>query len=222
MNRIAKERPPTAPRRKASRELRRHQLIEATIETLARRGYAQTTMTDVANTAGVSHGLVNFHFDTKEKLLTETLLFLAEEYRVNWTTALAEAPADPASQLDALVRADYNDVVCTPSKLVAWCAYWGEAQSRPIYQEKCGANDLAYNRNLEKIIGRLIKAGGYAHRARRVARVLRATSEGIWLDLQSTKQPYSRAEALLTMFTCVAAFFPRHFDEGGIRRTAGK
>ena len=71
------------PPRKMSRESRRAQLIESTIETLALRGYARTTLTEVARTAGLSHGLVNFHFETKEKLLSETLGYLAEEYRLN-------------------------------------------------------------------------------------------------------------------------------------------
>lgn len=50
------------PRRKLSRDARREQLIAATIEVLAKRGYARTTLTEVANQAGLSHGLVNFHF----------------------------------------------------------------------------------------------------------------------------------------------------------------
>ena len=52
--------------RKLSREARRSQLIEAMIETLATRGYARTTLTEVAKQAGLSHGLVNFHFETKK------------------------------------------------------------------------------------------------------------------------------------------------------------
>ncbi|HTO33990.1 MAG TPA: TetR family transcriptional regulator, partial [Pararhizobium sp.] len=38
--------------RKASQETRRQQLIEATIDSLAKRGYAETTLADVANGAG--------------------------------------------------------------------------------------------------------------------------------------------------------------------------
>ena len=118
------------PKRKASREHRQQQLIEATIETIGQLGFARTTLSAVAATAKLSHGLVNFHFDTKEKLLTQTLLYLAAEYRENWTRALAAAPESPAGQLDALLRADYNETICTPSRLSAWCAFWAEAQSR--------------------------------------------------------------------------------------------
>jgi TetR/AcrR family transcriptional repressor of bet genes len=202
--------------RKASREQRRQQLIDATITTISRKGYAQTTLTDVARTAGLSHGLVNFHFQTKEQLLTETLLFLAAEYRDNWLAAFTAAPPNPAAQLDALLRADFNPALCTPERLIVWCAFWGEAQSRPIYQEECGSNDLDYIRNMEEICARLTAEGGYGHDPVRVARVLRVTTEGTWLDLLTLKTPYTLDEARATVFTCAAALFPKHFSVNGL------
>jgi len=206
--------------RKASRGQRRQQLIDATVECLARRGYAQTTLTDVATLAGVSHGLVNFHFETKQKLLIETLLFLAAEYRDNWTRALAAVPESPEHQLEALILADFNETVCTRSKLTAWCAFWGEAQSRPVYQETCGASDLKYVSMLENICARIIEKGGYDLDAVQVARILRVTVEGLWLDLMSLTTPYSREEAIRTAFNCAAAFFPKHFDRRGVLTVA--
>lgn len=205
-----------APPRKRPREARRVQLIEATIETIATRGYARTTLTEVANHAGLSHGLVNFHFKSKEKLLAETMLYLADEYRENWLAALSEAMPGPAGQLDALIRADFRTPVCAPSRLAAWLAFWGEAQGRPIYQELCGSNDAEYIRRMEEICAALMAEGGYAGRADRVARVLRVTVEGVWLDLATMAPPYSAAEALETVHTAAAAFFPRHFGPGGL------
>ena len=154
------------PPRKLSREARREQLIEATIEIIARRGYARTTLTDVARHAGLSHGLVNFHFETKEKLFGETMSFLAEEYRRNWTTAIEAAGPEPALRLDAMIRADFNPEICTPSRLAAWCAFWGEAQSRPLYQDKCGSNDREYNRVLEEICRDLLAETGRTGRSK--------------------------------------------------------
>lgn len=202
--------------RKLSREARRAQLIQATIETIALRGYARTTLTDVANQAGLSHGLVNFHFQSKEKLLTETLLWLAEEYRANWTNALAAAPAGPAARLDAVLRADFNPEICTDAKLSAWCAFWGEAQCRPLYQEQCGSNDAAYLAVLEELCTELKAEGGYGYDPIRAARVIRVTAEGMWLDMMTMNTPYTRAEALSTVHACAAAFFPRHFDDRGL------
>ena len=202
--------------RKLSREARRSQLIEATIETLSARGYARTTLTEVARQAGLSHGLVNFHFETKEKLLAETLMFLAEEYRLNWTAALERVGDKPAAQLDALLRADFNPAICTPARLSAWCSFWGEAQSRPMYQDRCGSNDEAYIRQLEQICAALTAEGGYPGHPARTARALRVTVEGVWLDLMTMTGPYHRDEALATVQAVAAAFFPRHFGEDGL------
>ena len=129
--------------RKASKETRRQQLIEATIDSLAKRGYSETTMADVADGAGLSRGIVNFHFESKENLLVATLQYMADEYSAHWRVALAKAGDDPARQLAGLVAADFDRAICTKRKLAAWCAFWGEAKSRPTYQVLCGARDEA-------------------------------------------------------------------------------
>ena len=212
---MTKSQPDQAPR-KMSRDTRRAQLIEATIETLALRGYARTTLTEVARTAGLSHGLVNFHFDTKEKLLTETLALLAEEYRLNWQAYLERAGANPAAQLSALLLADFDPTICTPARLSAWCSFWGEAQSRPLYQAQCGANDAAYNACIAEICGQLLAQGFYEGDPARVARVLRVTIQGVWLDMITTTPDYTIDEGLATVHACAAAFFPRHFSAAAV------
>lgn len=211
------ERLDAAPR-KQSRAARRQQLIEATIETIAAQGYSRTTLTDVARQAGISHGLVNFHFESKERLLTETLHYLAEEYRGNWTTALAAAGPSPAEKLDAVLRSDFDPKICTKARLSAWCAFWGEAQCRPMYQALCGSNDDDYTRTLEEICAGLVAAEGGGRDPVRIARLLRITTEGVWLDMMTMTAPYDAAEAMRTTFTCAAAFFPRQFDENGLIR----
>jgi len=205
------------PPRKLSRDARRAQLIEATIAVVADRGYARTTLTDVARKAGLSHGLVNFHFQSKEALLTETLAYLSAEYRASWVRALEAAPPDPAQQLDAMVRADFTPELCAPVRLSAWCSFWGEAQCRPLYQEKCGANDAQHIAALESICAALMAQGGYPGQPARVARVIRVTSDGVWMDLMTQSIPYSTAEALRTVHCAVAAFFPDHFTEDGLK-----
>ncbi len=202
--------------RKLSRPARRTQLIEATISVLSQRGLTKTTLTEVAAQAGLSHGLVNFHFQSKEGLLNEVLLYLSEEYRENWESALAAAPDDPASQLDALIRADFNEAICTPDRLSAWCSFWGEAQSRPVYKDKCGTNDDEYNALMERICAALVTSRKIASEPVFVARVIRVTIEGVWLDMMTMNEPYSRAEARRTVFTCAAAFFPQDFTVDGL------
>ena len=201
--------------RKASREVRRQQLIDATIATLARVGFSRTTLTEVAATAGLSHGLIIFHFETKEKLLTETLQFMAREYRDNWEKALAEAPKTPASQLDALIRADFTEAICAPDRLAAWSALWAEAQSRPIYQANCAEHDLEFLNVIERLCAELTTEGNYPLLPVHTARAIRVTLNGLWFDLMTMTNTLSRQESLQTMFNMLMAFFPDHFDHGG-------
>lgn len=204
--------PQDAPR-KMPRDDRRAQLIEATIKVIAQRGYARTTMSDVARVAGLSHGLVNFHFESKENLLLETLLYLAAEYAANWQAAVAGAGADPEDQLQALLMADFNPLVCTADRLSAWSAFWGEAASRPIYQERCGSFDSAYDAFIENLCAQMNLVHGYHGQPIRVARILRVTVQGVWLDLMSLPNAYSMAEARATVMTAANAFYPKHFKD---------
>lgn len=218
MTALAKSRPPVAQLpRKASRQIRRQQLIEATIVALAEKGQARLKLQDVAEAAGLSYGLVNFYFETKEKLLEETLRYMAAEYRANWQEALVNAGDKPARQLNALIQADFNEKIYSPARLMAWCTFWGEAQSRPYYQRECGASDMEYIRVLEGICARLLTESRSPLKPARVARVIRVTMEGLWLDLITTGQPYSRAECLRTVYCCAMSFFPQQFDAKGIK-----
>lgn len=197
--------------RTLSRDTRRTQVIEATIQALAERGFSRFTLTDVAKRAGISHGLVLFHFQSKENLLAETLDFLAEEYRSNWQEALESAGDAPEARLLAMVRADFTDKLCTPERLAAWCAYWGEIQSRPLYQSRCAANDALFHDTLVALCTQMNAAYGYTHNPEQAARLIRVLADGIWLDLMSVEGAHSVPDALEIMMLGVRGLFPRHF-----------
>jgi len=59
---------------------RREQMLQAALEVIAARGYADTRIADVAERAGVSPALVIYYFKTKDQLLTEAIRY----YEDNW------------------------------------------------------------------------------------------------------------------------------------------
>ncbi len=203
--------------RKASKEVRRLQLIEATIDSLAKRGYSDTTMADVADGAKLSRGIVNFHFESKEKLLVATLQHMYDEYAAHWRAALEKAGEDPASRLQALVAADFDRAICNKRKLAAWCAFWGEAKSRPTYQALSGARDKAYQGTIVELCSRLKEDAGYAYEPEAVALALSAMLEGLWLRLMMGAHDVSRETALAGANAFLASAFPRHYrhTQGG-------
>ncbi|MGB3646071.1 MAG: transcriptional regulator BetI [Mesorhizobium sp.] len=201
--------------RKASKEVRRQQLIEATIDSLAKRGYSDTTMADVADGAKLSRGIVNFHFESKEKLLIATLQYMYDEYAAHWRAALDKAGADPASRLRALVAADFDRAVCNKRKLAAWCAFWGEAKSRPTYLALSGARDQAYQGTVVELCTLLRDEAGYDYDPEPIALALSAMLEGLWLRLMMGTEDVSRETALAGANAFLATAFPRHFARAG-------
>ncbi|WP_214469614.1 transcriptional regulator BetI [Mesorhizobium sp. dw_380] len=197
--------------RKASKEVRQLQLIEATIDSLAKRGYSETTMADVADGAGLSRGIVNFHFESKEKLLIATLQHMYDEYSVHWRNALQRAGDDPARQLQALVAADFDRSICNKRKLAAWCAFWGEAKSRPTYQALSSARDAVYQNIFIDLCAALKESGGYAYEAQVMALALSAMLEGLWLRLMMGTEDTTRESALQAANEFLSAAFPRHY-----------
>ena len=198
--------------RKASKETRRLQLIEATIDSLAKRGYSETTMADVADGAGLSRGIVNFHFESKEKLLVATLQHMADEYSAHWRATLLKAGDDPAQQLYALVSGDFDRTICNKRKLAAWCAFWGEAKSRPTYQALCGANDESYQTVFVDLCRKLKDLGGYSIDPNSTALGLSAMLEGLWLRLMMGTEDVTREIAQQAAAEFLVSVFPRHYQ----------
>ncbi len=207
----AGERLPAKRGRKASKETRRLQLIDATIDSLAKRGFSDTTMADVADGAGLSRGIVNFHFESKDKLLVATLQHMAEEYAGHWRAAVGRAGEEAADQLVALVRCDFDRAICTRRKLAAWCAFWGEAKSRPTYQALCGARDAAYKTVMTDLCRQLIEEEAYRLDAAEMALAIEALLEGLWLRLMMGAEGVTRESARQTAETVLRISFPRHY-----------
>ncbi|TSE12665.1 transcriptional regulator BetI [Mesorhizobium intechi] len=197
--------------RKASKEVRQLQLIEATIDSLAKRGYAETTMADVADGAGLSRGIVNFHFESKEKLLIATLQHMYDEYSAHWRAALQKAGDDPARQLQQLVWADFDRSICNKRKLAAWLAFWGEAKSRPTYQALSSSRDAYYQQVFVDLCTTLKHSGSYAYEPQVMALALSAMLEGLWLRLMMGTEDTTRETALQAANAFLAAAFPKHY-----------
>lgn len=202
--------------RKASKETRQLQLIEATIDSLAKRGYSDTTLANVADGAGLSRGIVNFHFESKEKLLVATLQHMSDEYASHWNAVLEKAGPTAAQKLWALVCADFDRRICTKRKLAAWCAFWGEAKSRPTYQALCGMMDKNYEQTFVDLCADLKADGGYGYEPEPMALGICAMMEGLWIRLMMN-DGLTRNKALASAIEYVAAVFPKHFSTTGVK-----
>ena len=179
---------------------------------IAKRGFAETTMGDVARGAKLSHGTVNFHFRSKDQLLVETLRHVADEYREAWRRAVDRAGPGAADKLAALCLAAFDPAVCTRRKLAVWHAFYGEAKSRPNYLKICGERDQEHLAAAIDYVGQVIAEGPYPQRdAALIARGLEALTDGLWLELVLAPGPFDREGARDTVRAYLTCLFPGHF-----------
>jgi TetR/AcrR family transcriptional regulator, transcriptional repressor of bet genes len=206
----------SVPRAEA-RAKRRQQLIDATMKCIARKGIGGTTLGDVAREAGLSQGIVNLHFESKDNLLRETLEALAGEYRNQFERALGRADESPAAGLLALMELDVSPGICQPAKLAVWFAFWGEVKSRPTYRKICDRIDSYYDEVVERLCAEIIADGAYSHvTAAQAAMALTAMTNGLWLSCLVSPQEWDRHAALDAVKSYLANVFPRHFRSSDI------
>jgi TetR/AcrR family transcriptional repressor of bet genes len=208
-------------KRTETKEKRQLQLIRATIRSIARYGLSDTTISTVATEAGLSHGIINLHFQSKEKLLLETLAHVVDEYKGLWENAVQQAGESSAEQLAALVHVDFHPSVCDRNKLSVWFAFWSETKSRPTYRELCAERDREYDAKMLELCADIIHQGNYTGiDAESAARGLAAMTEGLWLDMLVNPRNVGRKQALKISMAYLYHLFPRHYspDDFGVNK----
>lgn len=202
---------PVAKRRTASKRERKEQLIKATIRSIAKNGLSVTTMATVAKEAGLSQGIINLHFQSKDRLLEETLRFVADEYRQVWSKAMEDTDCSAADQLKALVAVDFDKRVVQRNKLAVWFAFWGESRSRPTYRQICAERDEEYRQVVSRLCDEIIKEGGYSIKSDFVVYGLGAMNEGLWLDLLLNSPEMTPELGYEISIAWLQGIFPQHF-----------
>ena len=194
--------------------MRRQQLIDSTIAVLARKGYAGLTVADVAKEAGLSAGIVIFHFNSKDELLAAVLGALAAEYRAHWEASMNAAGPKPGDRLKALLLSDFDTDVYTRDKLAAWVAFWGEIQGRPFSDPLCAGFDAERQAATETLCRQIIAEGGYSLDPALTARGLESLGDGLWIGIGGAgyKGQVNDTQAKQVMATALTAFFPKHYS----------
>lgn len=196
------------------KDIRRQQLIEATITVIGRQGYAGTRLADVAKQAKVSYGVVGFYFKTKEDLLLATLQWLADEYTKVWRDAVAAAGPSPVERLRAIIDADFSPKIASEKKIAVWYAFWAEGRTRPKYRKLCAELYNDYHWQVRNLIEEIVEQGGYTDMdPHQVTVALNAMTDGMWLDLQIQPRDFDREQAKKAIEMFLRKLFPAEFAE---------
>ncbi len=194
--------------RKENADKRRRQILNATYRSIVTNGLARTTLATVAKEAGLSQGVAVFYFKSKNGLLTEALRDLYETYEVHWRAAFAAAGDDPARQLMAIVRADFDPDICNAQILSVWFAFWGEQKFTPQYADITQVYDQRRTQAIRDICARLLPDNTKA--AYNLAEWVDTLTDGYWQHLHLFTNQIDNAGALAGTVRFLCAQLPDH------------
>jgi AcrR family transcriptional regulator len=112
------------PGRQVPESVRRAQIILAASHVAAAHGLDGLTVRAVAAKAGVSAGLVLFHFKTKDQLVMALLDWLLETTTVLHITPEIEGIRSPLDRLLALLRQEMDRLSSEPGRIRLFFDFW--------------------------------------------------------------------------------------------------
>jgi len=178
------------------------------IEVMAQRGYDGASINQIAEAAGLTSGLVLYHFKKKQDILLAALVTLAKRQEEVVEQAVC-AVTSPVGRIDAFIDAHLaTGATARPQDLACWVMMGGEALRQADVGEAFGRTAASIVHRLTQLIQEGIAAGAFPlsekehATAESVAAAVAATIQGYFVLAATTRQvipPHSAAPATRVM-----------------------
>lgn len=163
-------------------EVRRRQIVDSAIETIAQRGFSHTTLNEIAKKAGVSTGVITYHFKNKDDLIEQSIKKLLDAPNA-YVISCVDEQSTHRDRLRAYITANIEFMREHRSHSVALLysiGSIGSAQERHRIMARQHAK-------IRKYLAKILKAGQEveefgAFHAETVAQILFAALEGVMLQ----------------------------------------
>jgi TetR/AcrR family transcriptional repressor of bet genes len=163
--------------RPAVDQIRRKELIQATMTAIHRAGVAEPTVAAICEYAGAaSSSIVNHYFKSKQDLLECTMHQLAADFlgEVALRVSAAQTPID---RVFAVIDANFAPSQCTPEAVSTWLWFWSRTPSSAVFAEI----EQAAHRHLIEELTRSLSALLPAAEVNDAAHSLMALMYGMWM-----------------------------------------
>jgi TetR/AcrR family transcriptional repressor of bet genes len=174
------------------REVRRAQLIDATLLSIDEAGLAGTTLASVAQRARISTGIVSHYFGDKDGLLEATMRHILRDLWAATTRRRIAARREPRARLRAIVAANFDVSQLSGPVMKTWLAFWSQSMHEPQLRRLQRVNTRRLFSNLCAEFAKALPRAS----ARRAASGLAAMIDGLWLRGALSGDPFDTKAAL--------------------------
>jgi AcrR family transcriptional regulator len=136
----------------------RHQeILDAAARVITERGLAETRISDIAEQAGVSPGLILYYFDSKDRLLAEALTYANDQFYLRTSRDIRRI-ASAKEQLRRLIDLSVPGYLPEYGRLDEW-ALWIEVWVRALRDVEMAKDREVLDQRWRAQIAEIIRVG---------------------------------------------------------------
>ncbi|MDK1310186.1 transcriptional regulator BetI [Pseudoalteromonas ardens] len=156
--------------------VRRQQLIEATLQSVAELGLQATTINSISKKAGMSSGIISHYFGGKQGLIEATVRYLLSSLQRSLLQRTVQG-CTPEQRLMFIVEANFAVVQQQRDTTRTWLSFWAHSMHDAELHRLQRVNARRLYSNLLYSFKQLMAPG----KAREAAELSAAMIDGLWL-----------------------------------------
>lgn len=189
--------------------IRRRDLVEAAYQTFLEHGLSGMTMARIGERAGMSHGIVNYYFKTKDALLS-AVVRKANFLIMEDTARRLRLAATPRARISAIICANFTEDLFTRDIARAWVSYYAAIGNNPDFERLQHVVDRRLISNLMHELRQLTSPERASKTALNIALLL----EGLWLR-RARSSSGNTAEAAIALLEAYVDQSISRLEDGG-------
>ncbi|MFM2280255.1 MAG: hypothetical protein RLZZ444_2486, partial [Pseudomonadota bacterium] len=173
------------PFRHESEDVRRQDLIAATLDCIADYGIQGATVRQIAERAGVTPGLIRHYFVSKERMFQTAYREIMNTMFETASKASEEHGSDAIGRLKVFVLANFRPPIIDPRMLSLWATFISQIGVDPELASIHREGYLAFRDRLETLLQDVLTEAGRKPNqddCRRMAIAINGMIDGLWLE----------------------------------------
>ena len=174
--------------------VRRQQLIDATIESVAQKGLQATTINSISKNAGMSSGIISHYFGGKQGLIEATVRYLLSNLKDDLINKVDEN-TNATQRLMFIVESNFALVQQRKDTTRTWLSFWAQSMHDKELHRLQKVNSKRLQSNLTVSFKQLMPLA----QATLAAELTAAMIDGLWLRAvlsQSDENQFKHSESL--------------------------
>jgi TetR/AcrR family transcriptional repressor of bet genes len=172
-------------------QIRRRDLIEAAYQTFLEHGFNGMTMARIGERAGMSHGIVNYYFKSKDELVS-AVVRKANFLIMQDTARRLRAARSPRERVSAIIGGNFPHKLFTRDIARAWVSYYAALGHHEELDRMQKVVDVRLASNLLHALSQIVER----ERARLVTDYIAVLIDGYWLRHAKSSDPVDAGTAI--------------------------